>query len=154
MRKQDKGILLDIGLTDTKQGNFIRRAKRKGPGVDIVHDLEKFPWPLDDNSCLMILAAHIIEHIKPWLVVPWMDELWRVMKANGQLAISTPYPNSSLWQQDPAHCGHLNELSFAYFDPAFPKLYEIHKPKPWKIEKGSPVWKSDGNIECLLNVVK
>jgi SAM-dependent methyltransferase len=149
-----KGILLDIGLIDIKQPNFIRMAKRKEPEVDIVHDLEKFPWPLKSDSCLMVLAAHIIEHIKPWNTVAWMNELWRVMKKDGQLAISTPYAGSPLWNQDPDHCGHFNELSFYYFDPEFPKLYEVHKPQPWKIEKGSPIWKSEGNIECLLRPIK
>ncbi len=149
-----RGILLDIGLTDGKQPNYLKMARQKAVGVDLVHDLEKFPWPLEDNSCLTILAAHIIEHIKPWLTVSWMNELWRVMKKDGQLAISTPYAGSPLWWQDPTHCTGLNELSFAYFDPGFPKLFEVHNPKPWKIEKGSPIWKSEGNIECLLRAIK
>ncbi len=157
MRKKinDKqGILLDIGLTDTKQPNFIRMAKDKRLGVDIIHDLEKFPWPVESDSCLIVLAAHIVEHIKPWLTVSWMNELWRVMKKDGQLAISTPYAGSPGWFQDPAHCGHFTELSFHYFDPAFPKLYEVHNPKPWKIEKGNPIWKSGGGLECILHPIK
>lgn len=148
--KPRQGILLDLGLTETKQPNFVRMATRKADGVDIVHDLEAFPWPLENDACLIVLAAHIVEHIKPWLIVPWMDELWRVTAPGGQVAISTPYPTSPLWYQDPAHIGHFNETSFAYFDPAFPKLYAVHQPKPWTIEKGSPIWKSDGCLECIL----
>ncbi len=148
-----KGILLDIGLTDERQKNFIKMGKDKSLN-DIIHDLEKFPWPLESDSCLIVLAAHIIEHIKPWVTVAFMDELWRVMKNDGQLAISTPYPGSAGWNQDPTHCGHFNELTFAYFSPAFPKLYEIHKPKPWNIEKGNPIYRNDGNIECVLRPIK
>jgi len=156
---KSKGILLDIGLTDTKNlwttepmPNFIKMGKEKS--FAIVHDLEKFPWPLESDSCLIVLAAHIIEHIKPWLTVIFMNELWRIMKKDGQLAISTPYPGSPSWWQDPTHCTGMNELSFAYFDPTFQKLYEIHKPKPWKIEKGNPIYRSDGNIECILRPIK
>ena len=149
-----KGILLDIGLTNDKQPNFVRMATRKRPGVDIVHNLERFPWPLENDSCLIILAAHIIEHIRPQLIVKFMNELWRITKATGQVAISTPYAGSALWWQDPTHCASLNELSFAYFDPAFPKLFEIYNPKPWRIEKGNPIWKSEGNIECVMYPIK
>ncbi len=149
-----KGILLDIGLIDTKQPNFIRMAKMKRPGVDIVHDLEKFPWPIEDDSCLIVLAAHIVEHVKPWFIVAFMDELWRVMKKDGQLAISTPYAGSPAWYQDPSHCGHFTEMSFHYFDPDFPKLYEVHKPRPWKIEKGNLIWRSGGSLECILRPIK
>jgi SAM-dependent methyltransferase len=150
--KAKKGILLDIGLTEGAQPNFVKMGKDRSS--TIVHDLEKFPWPLESDSCLIILAAHIAEHIKPWLTVSWMDELWRVMKKDGQLAISTPYAGSPGWFQDPSHCGHFTELSFHYFDPTFPKLYEVHKSKPWKIEKGNPIWKSQGNLECILRPIK
>ncbi len=154
MKRLDKakGILLDIGLTDTVQPNFIRMGKDNGS--NIIHNLEKFPWPLESDSCLIVLAAHIIEHIKPWVTVDWMNELWRVMKKDGQLAISTPYAGSPIWWQDPTHCTGVNEITFAYFDPAFPKLYEVHKPKPWKIEKGNPIWKSGRSIECVLRPIK
>lgn len=147
-----QGILLDIGLTETKQPNFIRMGKEKTS--DVVHDLERFPWPLESDSCLIVLAAHVIEHTKPWMVIQWMDELWRVTKKNGQVAISTPYAGSPAWHQDPTHCAGFTELSFGYFDPEFKALYAVHKPKPWKIEKGSPIWKSEGSIECLLRPVK
>jgi len=151
-QKKAKGYLLDIGLTDIVQENFIRMGKAKTS--DIVHDLEKFPWPLESESCLIVLAAHIVEHIKPWLIVDWMNELWRVTARGGQVAISTPYAGSPAWHQDPTHCTGFNELSFGYFDPEFKALYAVHKPKPWKIEKGSPIWKSEGSIECLLRVLK
>lgn len=154
MLNAKRGMLLDIGLTDTKQPNFLRMAARKAPDVDIVHDLEAFPWPLEDSACLIILAPHVVEHIKPWLVVPWMNELWRVMKPNGQLALSTPYAGSPSWHQDPTHCTGFTELSFCYFAPQFKDLYAVHQPQPWTIEKGSPVWKSEGNIECLLRAIK
>jgi SAM-dependent methyltransferase len=124
------------------------------PRESIKWDLEKLPWPLEDNACLIILAAHVIEHVKPWTVMAFMDELWRVMKPNGQLALSTPYAGSPTWHHDPTHCTGFTELSFCYFAPAFPALYAIHKPKPWLIDKGSPVWKSEQNIECLLRAIK
>jgi hypothetical protein len=150
--KAKKGYLLDIGLTEIPQQNYLRMGPAKGS--DIVHDTEKFPWPLESDSCLIVLAAHIVEHIKPWLIMSWMNELWRVTINGGQVAISTPYAGSPSWHQDPTHCTSFNEISFGYFDPQFKALYAVYKPKPWKMEKGSPIWKSEGSIECLLRPIK
>ena len=141
------GILLDVGCRNRKEHNFTGLDFHPHPGVDIVHNLEKFPYPLKTASCLTIKAAHVIEHIKPWLVFSWMDEMWRLLLPNGQLAISAPYAGSAGYWQDPTHVTAINESTFQHFDPDFP-LYSQYEPKPWKIEFTS--WKPGGNIEAIL----
>ena len=142
-----KGMLLDVGCRDRKQPNFIGIDREIHPGVDIVHDLEKFPYPIKSNSCLTIKAAHIIEHIKPWLVIDFMNELWRMLILDGQLAISSPYAGSTGYLQDPTHCTGITEKTWQYFDSDYP-AYQQYKPNPWKIEHS--VYKPDGNIEAIL----
>ena len=144
-----KGIRLDIGCGENKQPNFVGMDKRRLKGVDIVHDLEKFPYPIDNESCIVIVGSHIIEHIKPWLMIDFMNELWRIMKPDGQLALSMPYGVSHGFVQDPTHCNPCNETTFQYFCPDYP-LYQIYKPKPWKIISGFPVWQAHGNMEILM----
>lgn len=144
-----KGICLDIGCGGNKQPNFVGMDKRKLKGVDIIHDLEKFPYPLPDECCLTIVGSHIYEHIKPWLSIDFINELWRIMKPNGQLALSMPYGWSFGYIQDPTHCNPSNEATWQYFDPDYP-LYQIYKPKPWKIAKGFPAWQANGNIEIVM----
>ncbi len=143
------GINLDIGCGKNCQSGFVGLDIRKLPGVDIIHDLEVFPYPLPDECCLAIVGSHIIEHIKPWVTLRFWDELWRIMKPGGQLMVATPYGRSEGYIQDPTHCTPYNVASFQYFDPTYP-LYEIYKPKPWRIEKGFPVWRVIGNMECVL----
>ena len=148
-----KGIMLDIGCGEMVRPNFVRLDKRNLPGIDIVHDLEVFPYPLSDECCLTIIGSHIIEHIKPWLSVDFMNELWRIMKLEGELALSTPYAGSFGFWQDPTHCNGWNQASFQYFDPQYP-LYQVYKPKPWKIRKGFPVWQANGNLEVVMEKIK
>jgi len=148
-----KGICLDIGAGEIKRKNFVRLDKRKLPGIDIVHDLESIPYPLPDECCLTIVGSHIIEHIKPWLMIDVMNELWRIMKVGGDLALSTPYAGSYGYWQDPTHCNGCNEATWQYFDPNYP-LYQIYKPKPWKIVKGFPVWQVNGNLEVVMEKMK
>ena len=150
--RQEKRMQLDVGCGENKQPGFVGMDLRKLKGVDIVHDVESFPWPLGDGGCITVLASHLIEHIKPWFSIPFMDECWRVLEVNGTLVLSTPYPGSRGFWQDPTHCNGWNEATFQYFDPNYP-LYQIYKPKPWKIQKGFPVYQAQGNLEVILKKV-
>ena len=144
-----RGINLDVGCGNKKQHGFVGMDKRELPGVDIVWDLEKFPYPVDDNDCLVIVASHIVEHIKPWLTIPMFDELWRIMKPGGQLAIVTPYAGSPGYWADPTHCNGFTENTFLYFDHRH-QLYGTYSPKPWEIQPGSPSWQVNGTIEVIM----
>ena len=145
--KVERTKLLDVGCRDRKQKNFVGIDSRKHPGVDMVHDLEKFPYPIKDGSCITIKCAHVIEHIKPWNVIQFMDEMWRMLMVGGQLAISAPYARSVGYLQDPTHCTMITEKTWLYFDVTSP-LYNHYRPKPWKAQHIA--YKPDGNIEAIL----
>ena len=107
--KAKAGIRLDIGCGEAKQPNFIGMDIRDVPGVDIVHDAEDFPYPMPDNCCLQVLMSHLWEHIEPKNRIKLMDEIWRIMKPDGQLLISAPYYLSFGAYQDPTHYPCPNE---------------------------------------------
>lgn len=140
---------LDLGCGENKQEGFTGMDVRNLPEVDIVHDLEVFPWPVHDEDCMMVVASHILEHIKPWLAIDVINEIWRVLKVDGTLAAVMPYPGTRVWHQDPTHCCTWNEASFQYFDPRYP-LYNVYKPKPWTVSPGFPVYQSNGMIEVIM----
>ena len=149
---QSQGILLELGCGETKQPGFVGIDKRQVEGVDIVHDLEQFPWPVHDEQCLTVISSHLIEHIKPWLSIDFIDEVWRILKVGGDVAFSTPYAGSPGYWQDPTHCNGWTQATFQYFDPRYP-LYQIYKPKPFLIKKGFPVWQVAGNRECVMTKI-
>ena len=147
--KDKAGIRLDLGCGADKQPGFVGIDRQPLPGVDIIHDLEVFPYPLPDECCLTIVGSHIVEHIKPWLMIDFMNELWRLMKPGGQLAFVHPYGVNDLYVQDPTHCNPCNAVTWHYFDPKHP-YYEFYKPKPWTIQPGFPVWQVTGNMEVIF----
>lgn len=124
-------LMLDIGCGSNCQKGFVGVDKRKLHGVDIVHDVEVFPWPIEDDSAEVIMCSHIVEHIKPWFQIDFINECWRVLKPGGHLLISTPYGGSYRYNQDPTHCSPWNEATVAYFVKGTP-LYDVYRPKPWK----------------------
>jgi SAM-dependent methyltransferase len=148
---ENGGINLDIGCGANKQVNFVGMDIRPLDGVDIVHNISEIPWPLPDGCVLRAIMSHVFEHINPadGKVIEVMNEIWRVMKPGGQLAISMPYGWSYGYIQDPTHCNPANEATWQYFDPRFP-LYQIYQPKPWIIAVGFPSWQVNGNMEVLL----
>lgn len=126
--RSKQGVRIDLGCGAQKQdGGFLGIDKRKTPAVDIVHDLEQFPWPLPDNVASCVVMSHFWEHIKPWLTLDFMAELHRICKPSAQVFISAPYALGFRYVQDPTHCNPTNEATFAYWDDRHP-LYEVYKP--------------------------
>lgn len=148
---REQGIRLDIGCGSSKQAGFIGIDKLPLPGVDIVHDLETFPWPLPDESVSVAMASHVLEHINPagGTFINVMNEVWRILKPKGQFAFVVPYAESFGMFQDPTHCNFINEATMNYFDPLHPSgFYNFYHPKPWKIIKQP--FSRTGVLECLL----
>jgi predicted SAM-dependent methyltransferase len=87
----NQGIRLDIGCGGAKQNHWVGMDIRELKGVDIVHNVQDFPYPIPDDSCFQILLSHLWEHIEPKYRIQMMNELWRIMKPDGQLLISVPY---------------------------------------------------------------
>jgi predicted SAM-dependent methyltransferase len=148
------GIQLDIGCGGAKQEGFVGMDVRPLPGVDIVWDVNEFPWPLPDDCVVQAIASHLVEHINPagGGFIDFMNEVWRVMQVDGKFAIATPHGRSDGFLQDPTHCNPCSEATWAYFDPKEKftngMLYNIYKPKPWRIDYLT--WSPEANIEVIL----
>lgn len=63
--KKKGGISLDIGAGSSPNEGFVSMDVRPLPGIDIVHNLEKYPWPIPDEVCTLVHASHVLEHITP-----------------------------------------------------------------------------------------
>ena len=54
---------LNLGSGNKKIKNYINLDKFDTFKPDIVHDLENFPYPFEDNSVANIALSHVLEHI-------------------------------------------------------------------------------------------
>ena len=122
------GIKLDLGCGLYKQGpDWLGVDARKLPGVNLVHDLEVFPWPIPNSCAHTVAMSHLFEHIKPWLTLSFMSEIHRISKPDAQIFISGPYATGFHYVQDPTHCNPINEATFAYWDCHNP-LWNVYMP--------------------------
>lgn len=104
---------LNIGCgRDIKKG-YVNLDFVKQPGIDIVHDLSKFPWPFKDNEFDEIIAIHIIEHLED--LINTIKELSRIAKKGGIIKIQVPHFSSWANYADPTHKKIFSYSTFNYF---------------------------------------
>ena len=86
--KNQKKSMLNIGCGKNYRKNWIN-LDLHSKKAEVIHDLNKFPYPFKDNTFEHILAAGIMEHLDNPLKT--MKELWRISKPNGTIMIKVPY---------------------------------------------------------------
>lgn len=87
-----------------------------GPAVDIVHDLDAFPWPLPSDTYDRILCKDVLEHLRN--IPKVMEEIHRVAINHARVLIQVPTGSSRDLFTDPTHIRGFSYESFGYFDPA------------------------------------
>lgn len=74
---------------------------------DIVHDLERLPWPFEDNQFDEVHCYEILEHLGRQgdyeSFFAHFAELWRILKPDGCLAVTCPSYRSRWAWGDPGH---------------------------------------------------
>jgi predicted SAM-dependent methyltransferase len=113
---KQKLIKLDIGCGASKKEGFIGVDILKFEGVDIVHDLSKFPYPFEENSIDEIWMDNVLEHIENPILV--MNEIYRICSNEARITISVPYFRSFYSIIDPTHRNYFGVSWFNYFDPS------------------------------------
>jgi SAM-dependent methyltransferase len=148
---QKKKRMLDIGCGRNKRTGAVGIDRIALPGVDLVYDLNKSPYPFAENTFDEIYAIHLVEHMDS--ILSFLEEIYRISKPNALVTIVTPHHSDSISWQDPTHKWHLNSYSFSYFDPTYPTNYysaarfEVVRRE---LEMAS-IWKYLG-IQALINL--
>jgi SAM-dependent methyltransferase len=112
-----KGKILDLGCGRNKHAGAIGIDFNENTDADIIHDLNDFPYPFDDNEFDKIILNHILEHLDD--VVKVLEEIYRVAKPNALVLVDTPYFTSIDAFADPTHKHFFSARSFDYFTGDF-----------------------------------
>jgi len=84
---------LNIGCGRNIKKGYINLDKSKIKGVDVVHDLDKYPWPFKDNYFDEVYGRDVIEHVKDLFNA--MREIKRICKNGAIVRLIVPYWHSS-----------------------------------------------------------
>ncbi len=100
--------ILDIGCSRNKMPEAIGMDIDPTSQADIFHDLNRFPYPLEENSIDKIYAKHIIEHLDH--PREFLREIYRILKPGGTAFVETPHFSSRVAYSEPEH-----KLFYSYF---------------------------------------
>lgn len=120
MNKLNLGCGKDI---QTSGGNWVNLDRLNLPGVDVVHDLGKLPYPFEDGMFSYIKAQDVMEHLPNFtedgrpMYVAFIEECHRLLEPNGTLWIQTPGWDASFMWIDPTHVRGFDVQSMDFFDP-------------------------------------
>lgn len=105
--------ILELGCGPNKTENTIGVDIVQYDNVDVVHDLNVFPYPFNANSFDKILCYNVLEHLNN--VITTMEEIHRIAKPDAIVYITAPTPSSfDLWN-DLTHKRAFTSQCFDYF---------------------------------------
>lgn len=105
--------ILDLGCGPfQKIDGAIGLDINEAPHVDVVHDLDVYPYPFKSGQFRHIEMSHIIEHIQH--PAKAMDEIYRLAQPEATIRIITPHYTSQLSYGDLTHYHHFGFITFTH----------------------------------------
>ena len=108
----DGNKALDVGCGDRKLPGAVGIDRLALPAVDIVHDLNVFPWPVESASFDLVFANHFLEHVTD--VLKTLEEVHRILKPGGRFVTQVPYFRSVDAFGDPTHSHFFTSATLDY----------------------------------------
>lgn len=105
---------LDLGCGTKKKEGFTGVDAINFPGVDVVLNVGKDPWPWKDGEVEEVHCSHMIEHLTWPERVHFFNELCRVMKQGAKCQLIFPHWASMRYYGDPTHESPFSEFAFYY----------------------------------------
>jgi ubiquinone/menaquinone biosynthesis C-methylase UbiE len=104
---------LNVGCGKDIKNDYINIDFVKQPGVNVIHNLNKFPWPFKDNTFDEVYCSHVLEHVNDLINV--MAEIRRISKPGARIIIRVPHFSCGVSYRDPTHKRLFSYFTFDYF---------------------------------------
>lgn len=142
-----KAMVLDVGCGDKKTSGAVGIDICELPGVDVVHDLNCFPYPFDDDTFDKVIMNNILEHLDDTIKV--MREVYRILKPDGTIHVEVVYWNHKYTWSDPQHKHAFTELSWEFYTGKRKQYYTNYA-----FEMVSLKWQYDYHLKLIPKFIK
>ena len=103
------GAVLDIGCGSAKKPGAVGLDVSADTEADIVHDLDSYPYPIEDSSFDQILLQDVLEHVRE--PISLFEELHRIGRPGARIQLRTPHYTSVLAYGDPTHLHYFSTIA-------------------------------------------
>jgi SAM-dependent methyltransferase len=114
-------MIIDLGCGNKKSAGAIGVDMNIRSNADVIHNLDAFPYPFEDNTVDQVICHDVLEHVADF--VGTMEEIWRISKPDTRIEVTAPFMSSVNFYSDPTHRRAFTSRSFDYFLPGT----EVHK---------------------------
>ncbi len=111
---------LNIGCGLNPISGYVNADRVPLPGVDLVCEFARRPFPFRDDSFDEVYMSHVLEHLPD--TVSTMEEIHRIARPSATVIVKVPHYKHSNAFKDPTHVRFFTEESFDYFGKD-PKSY-------------------------------
>ncbi len=111
-------LKLHLGAGHKKYPGYVNVDSATACTPDVVWDLEKTPWPWEDNSVSEIKLEHVLEHLGETTasyIAIW-KEMYRVCRNGAEIHIMVPHWTHENFYNDPTHLRAVTPASIQLFD--------------------------------------
>lgn len=110
-------VVLNLGCSSSRIPNSIGVDRIKKEGfVDVVHDLNVYPYPFAESFADEVHLYHVLEHLTD--SVRTIEEVYRILKPGGLFYLRVPHFSSLYAWGDITHKKAFSIYAFDVFDAA------------------------------------
>jgi SAM-dependent methyltransferase len=109
LKPSGPGAVLDLGCGSEKTPGAVGLDISPDTAADIVHDLNVFPYPVEDRSFDQILLQDVLEHVGD--PIRMFEELHRIARPGARIQLRTPHFSSVLAYGDPTHRHYFSTIA-------------------------------------------
>ena len=105
--------VLHLGCGKNARTGCLNVDRVELPGVDVVWDLDRYPWPFATGAWRRVVACHVLEHLDD--LVEAVAELHRILAPGGRAEVRVPHMAGWGAWNDITHRHFFTRRSFDYF---------------------------------------